>query len=244
MPIPHREAVASVRSLALGLLVAVALRTAVFQPFTIPSSSMEPGLVTGDYIIVSKFAYGWSGASLPFDLPGPQGRLFGRQPARGDVVVFRLPRDRSQAWVKRVVGLPGDQVQVRSGTVFVNGRAVERRPLRAVPDHDAPRRTVMLFHERQPGGRSYATYGGEPGHEGDDTGVYTVPAGAYFVMGDNRDNSLDSRWPSDVGVGLLPTENVIGKAELVLASWKSGSSLLDPRTWIDLQPGRVLLRIR
>ncbi|HEY5413121.1 MAG TPA: signal peptidase I [Caulobacteraceae bacterium] len=234
----------SARSLGVALVVMLVLRTAVFQPFTIPSSSMEPTLVTGDYMIVSKFAYGWSRASFPFDPPLFSGRIFGRAPARGDVVVFRLPRDPRQTWVKRVIGVPGDHIQVLGGSVMVNGRVVPRTPLGFAQDHDAPARTVMQMRETQPDGRAYVTYGGRQGGEGDDTSVYVVPAKSYFMMGDNRDNSLDSRWPREVGVGFLPAENIMGKAEIVLASWRPGSALFKPWTWLRLDPARFFRPVR
>jgi signal peptidase I len=239
-----RDVVEALRSLAPALAVAFVLRTLVFQPFTIPSSSMEPGLVTGDYLVVSKFAYGWSNASLPFDPPWFKGRVLGRTARRGDVVVFRLPRDPRQTWVKRVIGLPGDRVQVIGATVFVNGRALARTPLGVTLDHDDPMRTVRQVREAEPDGSAHLTYGGAPDHEGETTGVYLVPADCYFVMGDNRDNSLDSRWPREVGVGLLPAENLIGKAEIVLASWKAGSALSRPWTWLALEPDRFLRTVR
>lgn len=238
------EILDAARSIGAALVIAAILRTVVFQPFTIPSSSMEPWLVTGDYIITSKFAYGWSRASLPFDPPVWTGRLLGRMAERGDVVVFRLPRDPRQTWVKRVIGLPGDRVQVRAGTVFVNGRPLRQALLGAMPDHDDPMRSVSLIDESLPNGRSHLTYGGTPEREGEDTGVYIVPSNCYFVMGDNRGNSLDSRWPTEIGVGFLPTDDVLGKAELVLASWRQGSAFLKPWTWFNLQPGRLLLRVR
>ncbi len=238
-----REAVEFVRTIALGLLAAVAIQTVLFQPFTIPTSSMEPGLVTGDYIVVSKFAYGWSRASLPFNPPVGSGRLFGRPPARGDVVVFRLPRDPQASWVKRVIGLPGDRIQVVGGTVLVNGRALPQRAEGLTQDHDSPLRSVLQVRETQPGGRSYVAYDGGPGQPGDDTSEYVVPAGQYFMMGDNRDNSLDSRWPRELGVGLLPAENIVGKAAIVVASWKPGAALWKPWTWLNLQAGRFFQRI-
>jgi len=232
------------RTLLAGLAVALALRVVIFQPFTIPSSSMEPGLVTGDYIVVSKFAYGWSRASLPFNPPLPAGRLWGRSPERGDVVVFRLPRDPGQTWIKRVIGLPGDRIRMRGGQVFVNDAPLPQTPLAMVQDHDDPSRTVLAARERQPSGRTYVTYDGGPGQPGDDTEVYVVPEGRYFMMGDNRDNSLDSRWPRELGVGLLPAENIVGKADLVLASWKPGAALYKPWTWLNIQWDRLARPIR
>jgi signal peptidase I len=239
---PLHEALDIGRTIGAALLMAVAIQTVAFQPFTIPTSSMEPGLVIGDYLVVSKYAYGWSRASLPFDPPVFAGRLFGRQARRGDVVVFRLPRDPQATWVKRVVGLPGDRVQVSGGVVFVNGQALAQTPLGLTQDHDAPGRTVMQVRETG-NGRPYVTYDGGAGLMGDDTGVYVVPEGQYFMMGDNRDNSLDSRWPRELGVGLLPAENIVGRAEMVVASWKPGAGLLKPWTWFNLQPGRFFRRI-
>ncbi|HWU12391.1 MAG TPA: signal peptidase I [Caulobacter sp.] len=233
-----------VRTVGMALAIALVLRVVLFQPFTIPSSSMEPGLVTGDYIVVSKLAYGWSRASLPLNPPLFEGRLLGRMARRGDVVVFRLPRDPSQTWIKRVIGLPGDRVQVRTGQVFVNGRPLPQTPMGLTRDHDAPERPVLAVGERTPDGRAYVTYDGGNEQPGDDTGVYVVPAGQYFVMGDNRDNSLDSRWPRELGVGLLPAENLVGKARFVMVSWRPGASLLKPWTWLDLQFDRLLKPIR
>jgi signal peptidase I len=227
-------------SIAVALLLALGLRVFVFEPFTIPSSSMEPGLLTGDYIIVSKFDYGVSRASIPFDPPLFAGRLLEHAPARGDVIVFRLPRDPSQNWIKRVIGLPGDRVQVRGGRLFLNGRALPQTLLGQVGDHDDPLRQVPLVREDIPGGRGHLVYGGAAGHEGDDTDVYVVPRGYYFMMGDNRDNSLDSRWPSEIGVGFLPAENIVGKARFVLVSWKTETTLFKPWTWLDLQWDRFL----
>jgi signal peptidase I len=246
-PAPHpaaagvrRELVEIVRTAGLGVAIALVLRIVIFQPFTIPSSSMEPGLVTGDYIVVSKLAYGWSRASFPLNPPLFKGRLLGRIAERGEVVVFRLPRDPTQTWIKRVVGLPGDRVQVRGGQVFVNGQALPRTPTGVMQDHDAPDRTVLAIDERAPSGRAYVTYDGGPGQPGDDTDVYVVPSGQYFVMGDNRDNSLDSRFPRELGVGLLPAENLVGKAKIVLVSWRPGASIFKPWTWLDLQYDRFL----
>jgi len=240
----RRETIEIIQSLAGAIVIALVLRVGLFEPFTIPSSSMEPGLVTGDYIVVSKFAYGWSRASFPFNPPLFKGRHLGPGPKRGDVVVFRLPRDPKATWVKRVVGLPGDRVQVLRGTVFVNGKPLNRTPLNWVQDHDDPTRTVLRMRETQLNGRQYVTYGGDADHEGDNTGVYVVPAGTYFMMGDNRDNSLDSRWPGDLGVGFLPAENIVGRAEFILVSWRADSALLKPWTWFNLQTDRLFHVIR
>ena len=240
-----RELIEILRTTGVALAIAVVLRVVLFQPFTIPSSSMEPGLVTGDYIVVSKLSYGWSRASFPLNPSLFRGRFLGRTAQRGDVVVFRLPRDPGQTWIKRVIGLPGDRVRVRGGQVFVNGTALPQTPAGMIPDHDAPDRAVLQVGERTPNGRAYVTYDGGPGQPGDDTGDYVVPADQYFVMGDNRDNSLDSRFsPASGGVGLLPAENLVGRAKIVLVSWREGASLYKPWTWLDLQWDRLLKPIR
>jgi signal peptidase I len=246
-PPPHctaHEIFETVKVIAISLLLAITFQTAAFQPFTIPSSSMEPGLVTGDYVVVSKFAYGWSRASLPFNPPLPGGRLSGHTAGRGDVVVFRRPSDPRQTWVKRVIGLPGDRVQVAGGVVSVNGHIIPRTTLEVVADHDMPSRRVLEVRETLTDGRDWITYDGGSGQPGDDTDVFHVPEGQYFMMGDNRDNSLDSRWPADVGVGLLPADYIVGKAELVVASWKPGAGLFKPWTWLNFQPGRFFLPVR
>ena len=229
--------------LALALLGVGVLHTAVVQPFTIPSSSMAPDLLTGDYILVSKWSYGWSRGSPPVVLPGPPGRLAGRLPRRGDVVVFRLPRDPSQVWVKRVIGLPGDRVRVVHGVVVVNGAPLAQTFLGLGRDADEPQRPVRRFRETGADGRTRVIQRALVDGEADDTDAYLVPPGRLFMMGDNRDDSLDSRWPGEVGVGFLPVENVLGRAETVALSWRPGASLLRPWTWPDLRPHRVLRRV-
>jgi signal peptidase I len=228
------------KTVGLALLIALTLRTVLFQPFTVPSDSMEPALRAGDYMLVSKFDYGFSRHSTPLSLPGPGGRLFGSAPRRGDVVVFKLPRDDRTDYVKRLIGLPGDRVQVRAGVVFVNGLAWRQTPLGLTRDPDNPARIVTQVRETTPGERAHLILSEDPGRDGEDTGVYIVPPGHYFFMGDNRDNSADSRWPADVAVGFVPAENLEGKVRLVLLSWKPGASILKPWTWLNLQPGRFL----
>ena len=234
----------AVRDFALHVGAAVAIQTMVFQPFTIPSASMEPGLLVGDYLIVSKFAYGWSRASLPLDPPLREGRLSGRLPDRGDVVVFRRPSSPSDVWIKRVIALPGDHIEIRNGLVIVNGLPLPQTRHGPGLDPDAPLRTVQRVEERQPSGRRYVTFDLGSGQAGDSRAPEVVPEGYLFVMGDHRDNSLDSRWPEEVGVGLLPVENLVGRAEIVVASWHPGAALLKPWTWSDLRSGRFLQRVR
>ncbi|WP_309091234.1 signal peptidase I [Phenylobacterium sp.] len=239
-----RELIDTGKTLLAGLLIALVLRTVLFQPNTIPSSSMEPGVRTGDYLLISKFDYGWSRHSIPLAPPLFDGRLFGRAPKRGDVVVFKLPRDASQLYIKRVIGLPGDRVALRGGQVLVNGRPLPRQVLGRTEDPEAPGVIVTEVRESAPDGRPYVTYDRGAGLPGDDVGPVVVPEGFYFMLGDNRDNSLDSRWPEAVGVGLVPDENLVGRARMVLLSWRLGAAVLKPWTWLDLAPERFFKPLR
>jgi signal peptidase I len=226
------------KTIAYALLLALALRTLLFQPFTIPSDSMEPALQSGDYMVVSKFDYGFSRYSLPLAPPFGDGRVLARQPRRGDVIVFKLPRDNSIDYVKRLIGLPGDRVQVTHGVVWLNGRPLAQQPLGLTRDPDNPGRIVTRVRETQPDGRSYLTFHEDADHDGENTDVYVVPQGQYFFMGDHRDNSLDSRWPTAFGVGFVPAANLEGRARMVLLSWKPGAAILKPWTWLDLNRSR------
>jgi signal peptidase I len=228
------------KTVVAALAIALALRVLLFQPFTIPSDSMEPGLLTGDYVVTTKFDYGWSRYSIPLGLPLFKGRIFGRDPQRGDVIVFKLPRDTHQDYVKRLIGLPGDRVQLKGGTVFVNGRAIPRTPIGPAQDPGSPEVYPQQVVETQ-GAHRYITFDRGEAHDGDDTEVFVVPERHYFMMGDNRDNSLDSRWPPEVlGVGLVPAENLEGRARFILMSWQPGASILKPWTWLNLRPSRFL----
>lgn len=239
------EVVDTIRTVGLALLIALVLRVFLFQPNTIPSSSMEPNLLTGDYMIVTKYDYGWSRHSVPFSPPLPAGRLNGQAPRRGDVIVFRLPRDPAQTYVKRLIGLPGDRVQVSGGVVSVNGRTIPRIADGETQDPDSPEVTVTRVWETLPDGRRYLTFERGPDHPGDDTDVFVVPEGHIFAMGDNRDNSLDSRWPQEVGVGFVPVDNLLGRARWVLVSWRQGASLFKPWTWVThFEPERLFKPVR
>lgn len=230
----------TLRTVTVALGVALFVRVLLFQPFTIPSESMEPGLLVGDYIVITKFDYGWSRYALPLSPPVFKGELFPRLAKRGDVVVFKKPGDeRHEDVIKRVIGLPGDRVQVRDGTVWVNGLPIPRRPTGEGPDPGAPDIKVTRFQEKLDH-HAYLTFDRGPGHDGDDTGIYRVPQGHYFVMGDNRDDSADSRWPQGWGMGYVPVENVLGKARLILLSWKPGASPLKPWTWLAIRGDRLL----
>ncbi|SFJ74846.1 signal peptidase I [Caulobacter sp. UNC279MFTsu5.1] len=259
-----KEFIEIVKTVAYALGIALVLRVLLFQPFTIPSASMEPNLYQGDYIIVSKYSYGWSKHSIPFSPPLFDGRILGKAPTRGDIIVFKLPRDPNVDYIKRLIGLPGDKVQVRGGVVYINGKPLPRRELpSALVDTGYGTIRAGRFEETNPEGRKYATQDYGPDSDADNTGVYTVPAGCYFFMGDNRDNSLDSRFDPGVsafktgpgtckwdyandqyigmqeGVGFVPAENLVGRAQLILLSWNADAHLFKPWTWFtDARPSR------
>ncbi|ACG78282.1 signal peptidase I [Phenylobacterium zucineum HLK1] len=234
------EFVEIVKTVVYALLIALVLRVVFFQPFTIPSASMEPNLYEGDYIIVSKWSYGYSKHSIPFSPPLFEGRIFGGSPERGDVVVFKLPSDNRTDYVKRVIGLPGDRVQMKDGLLYVNGALVERQPLPpARTDMGGFVREVAQYRETV-NGASFATQDFGTDGDLDDTEQFVVPEGHYFMLGDNRDNSMDSRVPPGAGgVGFVPAENLVGKAQIVLLSWEPEASVFKPWTWVlDARPSR------
>jgi signal peptidase I len=236
-----QEFVEIAKTVGYALLIALVLRVLLFQPFTIPSASMVPTLLEGDYIIVSKFSYGYSRHSIPFSPPLFSGRILGGKPKRGDVVVFKLPRDGHTDYIKRLIGLPGDRVQVRGGVVYINGQAVPRTPLPTESEETdfGFARAAERYRETLDNGRTYVTGDYGPDGEVDNTDVYIVPEGNYFFMGDNRDNSLDSRFPTAVGVGMVPAENLVGKAQIILLSWNKDASLFKPWTWVtEARPSR------
>ena len=230
-----------VKTVAYALLIALFLRVLFFQPFTIPSASMEPTLLEGDYIIVSKFSYGYSRHSIPFSPPLFKGRIMERAPERGDIIVFKLPRDGRTDYIKRLIGLPGDRVQMRQGRLWINGKEVVDKELPPVMIDSGYgfTRNVQRFQETLPGGRTFITYDFGPDGDVDNTPTFVVPEGHYFFMGDNRDNSLDSRVPAEIGVGFVPAENLVGKAQIILLSWNPGASLFKPWTWVmNARPSR------
>ncbi len=236
--------------LKLGIFVFI-LRSFVFAPFSIPSESMVPRLLTGDYLIVTKWSYGYSRYSFPFGLPllsGP-GRLFESTPARGDVVVFKEPPENSTDYIKRVIGLPGDFVQVKGGQLFINGAPVQKKrvgdfllPETANTHCYGPQFTEAgsdglnrcrypQYRETLPNGKSYNVI--DLGTiAADDTQVYTVPEGKLFLMGDNRDNSSDSRLEAG-GFGFVPVENLVGKAQVSVFSTDGSANWLLPWTWVS-----------
>ncbi len=216
---PEESWTETVKTIVYALLIALVIRTFLFQPFNIPSGSMENTLLIGDYLFVEKYAYGYSRYSFPWGL-GPlgdawQGRIFGSPPKRGDVVVFKLPSDPSIDYIKRVIGLPGDRIQMINDRLYINDKIV---PQKRISDYvetiDGYQHHVPRYAETLPGGKTHDILDRDPNGPADNTEVYVVPAGHYFMMGDNRDNSDDSR----AGVGYVPAENLVGKAEFIFFS--------------------------
>jgi signal peptidase I len=220
----------TIRVIIHALIIALVIRTFLFQPFNIPSGSMIPTLLVGDYLFVSKYSYGYTHYSLPLSPPLFNGRILGSQPKRGDVVVFRLPKDPSVDYIKRVVGLPGDNIQVIHGVLNINGVAVKReRVTEGCVAHEDVGQPVMCYQETLPNGVTYITHDFTDNGFLDNTEVFHVPEGEYFMMGDNRDNSTDSRVLS--AVGYVPFENLIGRAQVIFFSIREGVSAWEFWDW-------------
>jgi len=216
--------VETVKTVLIAIFIALIVRTVAYEPFNIPSGSMLPTLLIGDYLFVSKFSYGYSKHSLPFSLPLIPGRILVDEPERGDVVVFKLLTDNKTDFIKRIIGLPGDRIQVIRGILHINGKPVERKRAGEFVRQDpwtGLYRQIPQFIETLPSGRQHLIL--EETDEGlmDNTPVYTVPADHYFGMGDNRDSSRDSRFLDDVG--FIPRENLVGRAEFLFFSIENAS---------------------
>jgi signal peptidase I len=230
----------TLRTLVYAIAIALFVRTFAYEPFNIPSGSMKPTLLVGDYLFVSKYAYGYSKYSLPLSLPLFAGRLFGSLPERGDVAVFKLPTDNKTDYIKRIVGLPGDRLQVINGVLHINGEAVELEPIGAFIDEmDGREIAIPEYAETLPGAAEhhYILDLTERGRL-DNTAVFEVPEGHVFAMGDNRDNSLDSRTNA---VGFIPIENLIGRAEIMMFSVDGSARIWEPWKWPwAIRYGRIL----
>ena len=220
----------TIRTLVSALLIALVIRTFLFEPFNIPSASMVPSLLVGDFLFVSKFSYGYGSQGTFMGLIPFAGRVGGHDPQRGDVVVFKWPRDPSVDYIKRLIGLPGDSVQMRHGLLYINGAPVDRDRQADVNPAGNPPSNAVDYLEHLPNGpthtiRKLADEGGL-----NDTDVFVVPPHHYFFMGDNRDNSSDSRAPNG-GVGFVPEENLVGKAEILFFSIDDHTHFWEFWTW-------------
>jgi len=231
------------------VLVVLAAKTAIAEPYYVPSGSMEPTLQIGDELLATKYPYGYSSASLPSFVTLPDsGRLLGSLPQRGDVVVFRWPGDRSQVWVKRVVGLPGDRIAMRNGRLWINGEAVGLKADGLGPDEDEDGsiRQVARFTETLPGGRQHTIFKRDTFGMLDNMPELVVPPDHLFVMGDNRDNSADSRVPVNAGgVGLLPVSDLVGRVDALVGSWDLSFKSQPLWKWPSgLRPSRFFTAVR
>lgn len=223
----------TIRTVLVAILLAVIFRSFAFEPFHIPSGSMKSTLLVGDYLFVSKYSYGYSRYSFPFGLPLFEGRIMEREhPQRGDVVVFREPADTRIDFIKRVIGLPGDTIQVKEGMLYINGQMAPRQPLDNFLDNENPNNVQMVpqFKETLPGGKAITILKQHKYFvpEADDTEVFIVPPGHYFMMGDNRDNSHDSRFPD---LRYVPEENIVGHAQMIFFSTDGTAHWDNPVSW-------------
>jgi signal peptidase I len=222
-----------IRLLVHAGIIALVIRTFLFQPFNIPSGSMKATLLVGDYLFVSKYTYGYSHYSFPLSPNFFSGRILSSTPERGDVVVFRLPAEDSTDYIKRVIGLPGDRIQMRQGWLHINDQPVKRERIADfIGESPCPIsfiNRVARWRETLPNGVSYESLDcSDQDRFPDTTDVYTVPEGKYFMMGDNRDNSTDSRFSS---VGFVPLENLVGRAQVIFLSLREGERAWEIWRW-------------
>ena len=238
--------VETVSTLLWALGIAFALRTFLFQPFHIPSGSMLPGLMKGDYIITTKYSLGYGRhAATPLPFPVKKGRLFEREPARGDIIVFR-PEGHTKNFIKRLVGQPGDQIQMKEGRLHINGKPIQIQKVGQESYIDQSGRKVLAEAWSEAfGDKPHIIYDTQKNGRADNTNIYTVPAGHYFMMGDNRDRSGDSRMSiSNGGAGYIPTENLMGKAKFILLSVDDDFALFKPWTWANMRSSRFFKAIK
>jgi len=221
----ENQFLANLKIFVEAILIATIIRSFFFEPFHIPSGSMKDNLLEGDFIIVSKYTYGYSKYSFPFGIAPIEERVWADKPERGDVIVFRLPSNPRINYIKRLIGLPGDKIQMKNGRLFINDQAVPKEADGFYLDPD--KGLIEKFVETLPEGKKYNVLDYVPNGAKDSTPVFEVPAGHYFFMGDNRDNSQDSRFLTKVG--FVPERNLVGKARIIFMS--SQGSLLKFWEW-------------
>ena len=219
----------TVKTLFYAIVIAILIRTFLFEPFKIPSGSMYPTLYVGDYLFVSKYTYGYSKHSLPFSMPLFEGRIWADEPNRGDVVVFKFPQDNKTDYIKRIIGLPGDKVKLEDGRLYVNGELVNREEIEdfVIRDSQGNAERYHQYIETLPNDVKHKILEVSDCESDDNLPELTVPQGYYFVMGDNRDRSDDSR----VNVGFVPFENLVGKARFLFFSHNDDGAWYKPWTW-------------
>ena len=214
----------NLKSIIIAILIALLIRSFIFEPFNIPSGSMKPNLLVGDFIFVSKYSYGFSKHSLPFSIPLIPGKIFSNTPERGDIVVFKTPENNRTDYIKRVIGLPGDKIQIKNGIIFINGSEILRKKLNDFIDTDkqSSNKRVRMYNEyffnKEVNILDITDNG-----IADNTQLFNVPENHFFVMGDNRDNSQDSRFINTVG--FIPYENLVGKAQFIFFSLENARFL-------------------
>ncbi|HEY1935160.1 MAG TPA: signal peptidase I [Acetobacteraceae bacterium] len=235
--------VENVKTIVYAGLIALVVRTFAFEPFNIPSGSMLPTLQIGDYLFVSKYSYGYSRYSFPFGWPPFAGRIFESLPHRGDVAVFKYPPDPSVDYIKRIVGLPGDTIQVRDGLLYINGQLCPRQPEGDyVDDEEGIHMVLRLYQETLPNGVKHAILKATDDGPMNNTQIYKVPPDHLFAMGDNRDNSADSRFMN--GVGFVPIDNLVGHAEVIFFSFDAEYPWWEVWEWpVEVRWGRIFMGV-